>query len=167
MKLFCDLNSKTIIINEKQEKMLKEMVAYHGSKANFDEFNLAYMGSGIGAQEFGEGLYLTFDKDAAYSYGGTVYTVDIPNENMPWDVFKSCAETINIIVCVYDLSIIDKCKEYKEEWRKPILTFDSIKKRMIKKAEEEKGEELSQKEIKEIEEYIRSNSSVQKGLWKK
>ena len=28
-------------------------------------------------------------------------------------------------------------------------------------------EELSQKEIKEIEEYIRSNSSVQKGLWKK
>ena len=61
----------------------------------------------------------------------------------------------------------DKCKEYKEEWRKPILTFDSIKKRMIKKAEEEKGEELSQKEIKEIEEYIRSNSSVQKGLWKK
>ena len=61
----------------------------------------------------------------------------------------------------------DKCKEYKEEWRKPILTFDSIKKRMIKKAEEEKGEELSQKEIKEIEEYIRSNSSIQKGLWKK
>ena len=78
MKLFCDLNSKTIIINEKQQKMLNEMIAYHGSKANFDEFNLAYMGSGIGAQEFGEGLYLTFDKDAAYSYGGNVYTVDIP-----------------------------------------------------------------------------------------
>ena len=38
---------------------------------------------------------------------------------------------------------------------------------MIKKAEEEKGEELSQKEIKEIEEYIRSNSSIQKELWKK
>ena len=37
---------------------------------------------------------------------------------------------------------------------------------MIKKAKEEKGEELSQKEIKEIEEYIRSNSSIQKDYGK-
>lgn len=40
------------------------------------------------------------------------FIVDIPNEDMPWDVFKSCAETMNIIFCVYDLSLIDKCKEY-------------------------------------------------------
>ena len=81
MKLFCNLDKKTIIITESQRKKIQEMIAYHGSKMNFDEFNLAYMGTGVGAQEFGEGIYLTFDKEAAYGYGGTVYTVNIPDEN--------------------------------------------------------------------------------------
>ena len=81
MKLFCDLNKKTIVISDKQQKIINETIAYHGSKANFEEFNIAYIGSGTGAQEFGEGIYLTFDKETAYSYGGTVYTVEIPDIN--------------------------------------------------------------------------------------
>lgn len=58
---------------------LNEMVVYHGSKADFDQFSMAYIGSGVGAQEFGYGLYLTFDPDAAYGYGGMVYEVEIPD----------------------------------------------------------------------------------------
>ena len=38
MKLFCDLNKKTIVISDKQQKTINEMIAYHGSK-NEDYFN--------------------------------------------------------------------------------------------------------------------------------
>ena len=41
MKLFCNLDKKTIVITESQRKKIQEMIAYHGSKMNFDEFNLA------------------------------------------------------------------------------------------------------------------------------
>lgn len=117
MKLFCDLNSKTIIINEKQQKMLNEMIAYHGSKANFDEFNLAYMGSGIGAQEFGEGLYLTFDKDAAYSYGGNVYTVDIPNENEGKYIYYDRPISNEIFISIINGIIEDMKLQYPDEYQ--------------------------------------------------
>ena len=74
-------NAKTVIITEAQAKYLKEMTAYHGSRADFDQFSLAYIGSGVGAQEFGEGLYFTLDREAAYGYGGVVYTVELPEPN--------------------------------------------------------------------------------------
>lgn len=72
-------NRKTVAITEAQARYIKEMVAYHGSKADFDQFSLAYIGSGVGAQEFGEGLYFTLDQEAAYGYGGIVYTVELPD----------------------------------------------------------------------------------------
>lgn len=72
---------KSIMITEGQARYLKEMTAYHGSKADFDQFSLAYIGSGVGAQEFGEGLYFTLSHEAAYGYGGTIYTVELPDPN--------------------------------------------------------------------------------------
>lgn len=72
---------KSIMITEGQARYLKEMTAYHGSKSDFDQFSLAYIGSGVGAQEFGEGLYFTLNQEAAYGYGGTVYTVELPDPN--------------------------------------------------------------------------------------
>lgn len=116
MKLFCDLNNKTIIITEKQQKILNEMIAYHGSKANFDEFNLAYMSSGIGAQEFGEGIYLTFDKEAAYGYGGTVYTVNIPDENKANYIYYDKPIPSDLFSRIIDNIITDITAQYPEEY---------------------------------------------------
>ena len=116
MKIFCNLDKKTVRISQKQQEKLNEMIAYHGSKANFDEFNLAYMGSGIGAQEFGEGLYLTFDKEAAYGYGGNVYTVDIPKENEAYYIFYDQPISDDVFSLIIDGIINDRKLQYPDEY---------------------------------------------------
>lgn len=116
MKLFCNLDKKTIIITESQRKKIQEMIAYHGSKMNFDEFNLAYMGTGVGAQEFGEGIYLTFDKEAAYGYGGTVYTVNIPDENKANYIYYDRPIPSDLFSAIIDGIIADMTRQYPDEY---------------------------------------------------
>ena len=116
MKLFCNLDKKTIIITESQRKKIQEMIAYHGSKMNFDEFNLAYMGTGVGAQEFGEGIYLTFDKEAAYGYGGTVYTVNIPDENKANYIYYDRSIPSDLFSAIIDGIIADMTRQYPDEY---------------------------------------------------
>lgn len=116
MKLFCNLDKKTIIITESQRKKIQEMIAYHGSKMNFDEFNLAYIGTGVGAQEFGEGIYLTFDKEAAYGYGGTVYTVNIPDENKANYIYYDRPIPSDLFSTIIDGIIADMTRQYPDEY---------------------------------------------------
>ena len=116
MKLFCNLDKKTIIITESQRKKIQEMIAYHGSKMNFDEFNLAYMGTGVGAQEFGEGIYLTFDKEAAYGYGGTIYTVNIPDENKVNYIYYDQPIPSDLFSVIIDNIIADITRQYPDEY---------------------------------------------------
>ena len=116
MKLFCNLDKKTIIITESQRRKIQEMIAYHGSKMNFDEFNLAYMGTGVGAQEFGEGIYLTFDKEAAYGYGGTVYTVNIPDENKANYIYYDRPIPSDLFSTIIDGIIADMTRQYPDEY---------------------------------------------------
>ena len=116
MKLFCNLDKKTIIITESQRKKIQEMIAYHGSKMNFDEFNLAYMGTGVGAQEFGEGIYLTFDKEAAYGYGGTVYTVNIPDENKANYIYYDRPIPSDLFSAIIDNIVVDITSQYPDEY---------------------------------------------------
>lgn len=73
--------SKRIIINEKQYRLLvNEINLYHGSKANFDHFDLAYAMTGWGEMAYGRGVYLSDYRDAAleYSNNGYLYTVKVP-----------------------------------------------------------------------------------------
>lgn len=54
-------------------------IAFHGSQADFDEFDLAYVGTGEGHQAFGHGLYLAESKGTGKTYtkaGGPRYEVD-------------------------------------------------------------------------------------------
>lgn len=99
-----NLNNKEIFITEEQSRYINEMIAYHGSKADFDRFSLAYIGTGVGAQEFGYGIYLTLDREAAEHYGGMCYTVEIPDPNqalylyyndpIPEDVYNQIVNSI-------------------------------------------------------------------------
>ena len=116
MKLFCNLDKKTIIITESQHRKIQEMIAYHGSKMNFDEFNLAYMGTGVGAQEFGEGIYLTFDKEAAYGYGGTIYTVNIPDENKANYIYYDRPIPSDLFSAIIDNIVVDITRQYPYEY---------------------------------------------------
>ena len=53
------------------------IIAFHGSGADFDEFQLDYIGTGEGAQAYGYGLYFTDSEDIAKFYrnaiGGSGY----------------------------------------------------------------------------------------------
>ena len=116
MKLFCNLDKKTIVITESQRKKIEETLAYHGSKMNFEEFNLAYMGTGVGAQEYGEGIYLTFDKEKAYGYGGTIYTVSIPDENKANYIYYDRPIPSDLFSAIIDNIITDITTQYPEEY---------------------------------------------------
>lgn len=69
------------IIRKVVSEAIDELDLFHGSQADFNEFDIAYMSSGWGSQAYGYGFYLTNDKETADSYarGGYVYTVKVPN----------------------------------------------------------------------------------------
>ena len=60
---------------------IDELDLYHGSQADFSEFDLAYLGSGWGQQAYGYGVYLIDNPQGAreYARGGLVYTAKVPN----------------------------------------------------------------------------------------
>lgn len=60
---------------------LEELELFHGTKADFDNFDEAYMSSGWGEQGYGYGFYLTdsYDTANAYSRGGRIMKVKVPN----------------------------------------------------------------------------------------
>lgn len=79
--------SKKIIFTENQIKTIMgeaidELNLYHGTHADFDNFDFAYLSSGWGQQAYGYGFYLTDDYEAGkeYSLGGKVYTVQVPDK---------------------------------------------------------------------------------------
>lgn len=76
----------------------KEFGAYHGSRADFDRFNDAFIGSGANAQTFGRGHYLTRSAHAAGEHArglaardggkGVVYDVRVgadPSQMIDYD----------------------------------------------------------------------------------
>lgn len=75
---------RRIVLTESQIKYIigesvDELVAYHGSGADFDKFNhKKYMGSGCGSQSFGWGSYVTDDVAIGKTYAeGSGGDVDI------------------------------------------------------------------------------------------
>lgn len=63
-------------------KALNELELFHGSSADFDKFDLAYLSKGWGSQVYGYGIYLTTSQSCAkeYSRGGYIYQVKVPNK---------------------------------------------------------------------------------------
>jgi len=56
---------------------------FHGSSNLFDKFKTDKIGSGIGQQQDGWGIYLTDDKDSAKNYGSYLYeTTLFENKNI-------------------------------------------------------------------------------------
>lgn len=73
---------KAVATSSLQENIDTEAQGYHGTPHNFEGFDIAYVNSGFGQQEFGYGIYLSFDKEFASGYGrgGYLYTVEIPDD---------------------------------------------------------------------------------------
>lgn len=78
---------KDIPADENTETL--EQSAWHGSPHDFREFLLSMIGTGEGAQAHGWGLYLAEKREAASSYGGKLYHVDIPDNDVLIDEQKT------------------------------------------------------------------------------
>ena len=78
---------KIIIDEQKFNRLLEnyglEDNVYHGTNADFNEFDLAYLSTG-----YGYGIYLAKDIDVAESYGVKIYTTEIPDVNENNYIFK-------------------------------------------------------------------------------
>lgn len=94
---------RRIVLTESQIKYIigesvDELMAYHGSGANFDKFNhKKYLSSGCGSQSFGWGSYVTDDVAIGKSYAEGIGDNaelefdgnDIKDENVFEDTFRS------------------------------------------------------------------------------
>lgn len=60
---------------------VSEKTLYHGSCADFNQFDEKYVLSGVGHMDYGYGFYLTDSKNTAHDYalGGKLYTVEAPD----------------------------------------------------------------------------------------
>ena len=60
-----------IKLTEEQIKNLifNEITAYHGSNADFNDFDLGFVNTGNKMQAYGYGIYVALNKDAAERYG--------------------------------------------------------------------------------------------------
>lgn len=72
------------IVRTTLNEVMDELNLYHGTNADFDNFDVAYMSTGAGQQAHGYGFYLTTSYDVAKSYsnevkGGQVMEVEVPD----------------------------------------------------------------------------------------
>ena len=65
------------------------IIAFHGSGADFNEFKLSKIGTGEGAQVYGNGLYFTDSKDIAQFYKSTVTYQDQLRKRLNLE-YKGC-----------------------------------------------------------------------------
>lgn len=76
-----------ILFKKVLKESIDELQLFHGSHADFDKFEVAYMSSGWGQQAYGYGFYLAADKQVAQEYarGGIIYTVEVPDGKYLYD----------------------------------------------------------------------------------
>lgn len=73
----------------------KLSAAWTGSTADFDNFDMAYVGTGVGAQAHGYGLHMAEERKTAEGYRserGKLYHVEIPDSDVLLDEQKSFDE---------------------------------------------------------------------------
>lgn len=56
--------------------------AFHGSRADFDKFNLSYLSTGAGSQVFGVGVYVTQSERIGMDYADLAYTAERKQEDI-------------------------------------------------------------------------------------
>ena len=100
------------------ENQFGEMMAYHGTKADFDKFNhKKYLSYGAGSQCFGWGTYVTNDIAVANGYvkaskgnGEKGFFLSLDPRPYLESLGKYDEETINEILEAYNANVVEKLK---------------------------------------------------------
>lgn len=105
------------ILNENRQD---ELVAYHGTPASFDNFDMSFMGTGEGTQVYGYGLYFTDVYDT-----GEWYAISIAFDKGKKD--KSLSKTDSKTIVTYIGSILHNMKG----WEKGKMSMEEFKNRVL------------------------------------
>lgn len=68
---------------DKQDKNTRYAFAYHGSAADFDHFDSAFIGTGEGAQAYGWGMYVSTNQDTGRNYAEIALGNNGGNDDVP------------------------------------------------------------------------------------
>lgn len=113
----------TRIINESIDNVL----AYHGSNADFDDFDLAFVNTGSKAQDYGYGIYLFLADNNVGTYGKNKYTVEIPAKKTLYlyaDKVLSPKFINNAIYKIYKYILETQPEAYPDKTSKMDLIYD-------------------------------------------
>lgn len=105
------------------ENNLDELNVFHGTEANFDKFDLSFIGTGEGTQVYGYGLYFTDVEDT-----GEWYVVETIWSNK-WDSVK-CSKKLPI--AVQHLKRFTRLLFKAHGWNKGNMPMEEIKERAYK-----------------------------------
>lgn len=104
------------IVKSVISESMDEIMAYHGTNHDFNEFDTAYMGTGYGQQAFGWGVYLCLTKDGAQPYGKILYEVEIPSDEKRYihaDKLYKKTFCDKLIRAIYKQALSDKDSVWK------------------------------------------------------
>ena len=96
--------------------MTNELELYHGSDANFKEFDATY----IKHSNYGWGFSFSTDIDMASSCGDNIYTIELPDDAKLFNMDENDRETefyqLFVKVLLYNLILIRlvSCKMFRE-----------------------------------------------------
>lgn len=95
-----DWEKNESLIRKCLKEAIDEIELYHGTTADFDHFDLAFISSGWGQQAYGYGVYLTDYIQSAieYSMQGYVYICEVPKGKYLRNNSISRAEARNIAI---------------------------------------------------------------------
>ena len=136
------------------ENQFGEMMAYHGSGADFDKFNhKKYLSKGAGSQYFGWGTYVTDDKYIANGYSDAAK--EIKGKNGEYTIKKT-------LMAVYGLSKEDAEDEAFQLYYNYVMPHGIfMSKRLFEKALDKKFN-FGEKKIAQIKRWINLLDEIEK-----
>ena len=90
-----DFNSETMSLEDTPKFSLK---VYHGSGADFTEFDFDHMGEGVGSQAFGWGGYVTSSKKIGKSYADLNRVRNLPEDIFDTENKKAAASYVQKLI---------------------------------------------------------------------
>lgn len=152
-------------INNTMNNQLNEIQAYHGSPADFDKFDVEYLGTGEGGQAHGWGLYFSLNPNVAERYNTNLARKNYYKYNDK--IYKQGSLAYLILKYIYEYKDLDaqrkiknilNSKEFKEKY--PKINDNIIEKivngiKKIKKDDiKEEGGQIFKVEIPDLDYFL-------------
>jgi hypothetical protein len=134
-------DTPSIFGEPRQEPLMAEIDAWHGSPHFFDKFKMSKIGTGEGVQAFGHGLYFTDKKEIAKHYAqstsrGSAYRVDRVNEairKLDDNAAQRIAEYSGLEEVRNADDLIEELEMFGDQWYYDIVGKEMVKEGLLSK----------------------------------